>query len=82
MKKVSNGCQKNFEGSGFGCGSVGTAVTSDTRGLRFKSSHRQKFILNICLLFTQWKRRKRKEETLNGPFKKQLCLIMLNSKRM
>ena len=39
---------------GSGCGSVGRAVASDSRGLRFKSSHRQKFIfiLNICLLST------------------------------
>ena len=37
---------------GSGCGSVGRAVASDTRGLRFESSHWQKFIykLNICLL--------------------------------
>ena len=34
------------------CGSVGRAVASDTRGPRFESSHRQKFILNICFLST------------------------------
>ena len=41
-----------FRGSG--CGSVGRAVASDTRGPRFESSHQQKFIniLNICLLST------------------------------
>ena len=32
------------------CGSVGRAVASDNRGLWFESSHRQKFILNICVL--------------------------------
>ena len=32
---------------GSGCGSIGRAVASDTRGPQFKSSHRQKFILNI-----------------------------------
>ena len=32
------------------CGSVGRAVTTDTRGLHFVSSHRQTFILNTCLL--------------------------------
>ena len=31
-----------FKGSG--CGSVGRAVASDTRGLRFESSHRRNFI--------------------------------------
>ena len=37
-----------------GCGSVGRAVASDTRGPQFESSHLQKFIylLNICLLST------------------------------
>ena len=29
---------------GSGCGSVGRAVASDTRGPQFESSHRQKFI--------------------------------------
>ena len=29
---------------GSGCGSVGRAVASDTRGPRFESSHQQKFI--------------------------------------
>ena len=30
-----------------GCGSVGRAVASETRGPRFESSHRQDFIMNI-----------------------------------
>ena len=44
-------CKNNL---GSGCGSVGRAVASDTRGLQFESSHRQKFIfiLNISLLST------------------------------
>ena len=39
------------------CGSVGRAVASNSRGPRFKSSHRQNlFILNICLQSTgYWK---------------------------
>ena len=36
---------------GSGCGSVGRAVASDTRGPRFESSHRQN-LLNICSLST------------------------------
>ena len=40
------------------CGSVGRAVAFDTRGPRFKSSHRQTFISNIYLLSTVWKRQK------------------------
>ena len=35
---------------GSGCGSVGRAVASDARGLRFESSHRQTFISDIYLL--------------------------------
>ena len=42
---------KNVETMGSGCGSVGRAVASDSRGPRFESSHRQKFIY-IELLFT------------------------------
>ena len=32
---------------GSGCGSVGRAVASNSKGLQFKSSHQQTFILNI-----------------------------------
>ena len=58
---------------GSSCGSVGRAVASDTRGLRFESSHRQKFIytLNICLLSTvYWKDENKGKEAGNGPFLK------------
>ena len=37
---------------GSGCGSVGRAVASNTRGPRFESSHRQKFIYTLNILFT------------------------------
>ena len=37
---------------GCGCGSVGRAVISDTRGPRFESSHRQIFINIEQLLYT------------------------------
>ena len=43
----------NMKGSG--CGSVGRAVTFDTWGPRFDSSHRQN-LLSICLLSTVLKR--------------------------
>ena len=33
---------------GSGCGSVGRAVASDTRGPRFESSHQQKFIYKLA----------------------------------
>ena len=56
---------------GSGCGSVGRAVAYDTRGPRFESSHRQKFIyiLNICLLSTvYWKDENKEKEAGDGPF--------------
>ena len=66
----------NFRIEGSGCGSVGRAVASNTKGLQFESSHRQKFIyiLNICLLSTvYWKDENKKEkEAGNGPFLKKL----------
>ena len=37
-------------GLGNGCGSVGRAVAYNTRDLRFKSSHRQIFMHNMCCL--------------------------------
>ena len=53
--------------SGSGCGSVGRAVASDSRGLQFESTHRQKFILNIyCQLF--WKDENNEKEAGNDPF--------------
>ena len=59
---------------GSGCGSVGRVVAFDTRGLRFKSSHRQNFncILIICLLSTVYRKDENKEkEAGNGPFFKK-----------
>ena len=64
---------KNNNGSG--CGSVGRAVASNTRGRRFESSHRQKFIftLNICLLSTVYSKDKNKgKEAGYGPFFKNI----------
>ena len=50
------------------CGSVGRAVASDIRGLRFESSHRQKlFKLNICLLSTVYWKDKNKEKRKKRP---------------
>ena len=43
--------KKTILGHGQWCGSVGRAVASNTRGPRFESSHRQKFIY-IEHLFT------------------------------
>ena len=41
-KEEKHKSKNHFFGSG--CGSVGKAVTSNTRGPRFKPSHQQKFI--------------------------------------
>ena len=35
--------------AGSGCGSIGRAVTSNSRGLQFESSHGQKFIFKHLL---------------------------------
>ena len=59
---------KNIWASESGCGSVGKAVASDTRGLPFKSNHQQKFI-NIEHLFSvYWKDGIKEKEAGNGPF--------------
>ena len=42
--------KESFMGSG--CGAVGREVASDTRGPRFESSHRQKFIYIFIYLFS------------------------------
>ena len=53
---------------GSGCGSVGRAVTANSRGPRFESSHWQHFILNIyCQLY--WKEENKVKEAENGPLK-------------
>ena len=58
---------------GSGCGSVGRAVDSDSKGPWFESSHQQKFILKIyCQLY--WKDENKEKEAGNGPFLKKLRL--------
>ena len=56
--------------AGSGCGSVGRAVTSNSRGLRFESCHQQKFKFNI-LPSTVLKRQNKEKEAGKGPFKKR-----------
>ena len=54
----------------YGCGAVGRAVASDTRGSGYESSHQQ-LLLNIYLLLTVCRKDENKEkEAGNGPFKK------------
>ena len=53
---------------------LGRAVASDTRGLQFESSHRQKFI-NIEHLYSVncvLKDENKEKEAGNGPFKKDI----------
>ena len=64
---------------GSGCGSVGREVTSNSRGLRFESSNRQKFILNIyCQL--SWKDKNKEKEAGKGPFLKIERFAILNDR--
>ena len=58
-KRIATTCGK-FIGSG--CGSVGRAVATNTRGLRFKSSHLQKFIYILSTVNCVLKRRKKEKE--------------------
>ena len=46
-----------------------SAVTSNSRGPRFESSHQQKFILNVCSQLHGKDENKEKEAWI-GPFKK------------
>ena len=60
---------------GSGCGSVGRAVASNTRGPRFESSHRQKklyiyWTFVYCQLCIE--KTKKEKEAGNGPFLKKL----------
>ena len=49
---MANNLRETFTVLGSGCGSVGRAVASNSRGPLFVSSHRQKYILNInCQLY-------------------------------
>ena len=52
---------------GSGCGAVGRAVASKTRGPGFESSHWQ-LLLNIYLLLTVEKTKNKEKEAENGPF--------------
>ena len=66
----------NLASMGSGCGSVGTAVASDTRGPGFEYSHWQ--LLNIYFLLIACRKDENKEkEAGNGPFKKNLQASML-----
>ena len=50
--KVLVPIDKESQLPGSGCGSVGRAVTFNTRGLRFESSHRQNLYWTFVCLFT------------------------------
>ena len=50
--------QKEQPMKGSGCGSVGRAVASDTRGLQFESSHRRNFYWTLFTVNCVLKRRK------------------------
>ena len=50
-----------------GCGSVGGAVTSDTRDPRFKPRHRESFIYQIIYQLFHRKGGNKEKEAGNGP---------------
>ena len=59
--------RQRIEKVGSGFGSVGRAVASDSRGLLFKSSHRQKILLNVCCQL-YWKDEDNEKEAGIGPY--------------
>ena len=64
---------KMYSPWGSGCGSVGRVVGSNSRGPRFESSHRQKFILNIyCQLY--WKDKNKGKIRREWPIIKK-CIV-------
>ena len=79
-----NTCSMIYGFKGSGCGWVGIAVGSDTRGPWFESSLRQKFIyiLNICLLSNvYWKDENKEKEAGNGLFLKKIDLQFTSGQR-
>ena len=63
--------KESFMGSG--CGAVGREVASDTRGPRFESSHRQKFIyiFVFCQLCIEKTKERKKRPGMAHFFKKR-----------
>ena len=63
---------------GSGCGSVGKAVVSDTRGPRFESSHRRTFYWTLLIQLCRKDENKEKEAG-NAPFfsKKNIFLLQI-----
>ena len=61
---------KNLLAMGSGCGSVGRAVASNSRGPWFEFSHQQTFILNIVFCQLYWKYENKIKRGREGPFKK------------
>ena len=59
---------------GSGCGSVGIAVASNTRGLQLESSQRQ----TLYCLYTVKRIEKTKKEAGNGPILKSLIFVIRN----
>ena len=57
--------------SGSNCGSVGRAVTSNTRGTQFESSHQQILHWTFCYCQLYWKDEKKEKEARNGTFFKK-----------
>ena len=70
-------CNKPFKGSG--CGSVGRAVASDTRGPRLESSHRQKniFIKHLFTVNCVLKRQNKEKRPRMAHLKNQFQEVML-----
>ena len=58
------------------CGTVGSAVTSDTRGHEFESSHQQLLLNNYLLSTDNSKDENKLKEARNSPFRK-VCVSFI-----
>ena len=69
---------------GSGCGSIGKAVASDTRGMRFETSHCQNLYWTLVFCQMYWKdenKEKRGREWPNNFLQKSIDLIKLDHLR-
>ena len=70
---IDNASKNMFKGSG--CGSVGRAVASDTKGPWFKSSHQQTFYRTFVYCQLHWKDGNKNRKAENCPFWKYIVLF-------
>ena len=76
--QVKTSVKKLVLGWDNGCGSVGTAFTSNTRGPRFEFSHRKKIMQHT---FTVGKTKIKKKRPVRSIFKKLVLIVPIHNVR-